>query len=348
MKNKVTIYILLFINTINIAYSQRTIITNDSLRNHFKKESIIEVLNYLLKYRDYSLDYKDLYSDKVLKNLLLRWLDSDVIISYELNTYTERFKERFEYDKEQETSFTKRYIEQKAKLNYDSLSMDTAILKIYTEKAIKEFVNNNIKNSFLEKKEELIPDPRVLFLHSRIVYPEAYKKIKYWWYLNNKEQKSALYYCMLEMNDPEAQAMYDECLKEFIRSKEQGYPYYLSMPNIERVANAYAVKKLLELLPITRLVLVISGDPPIPHDEIILTSLISLCNRYEMKVASYSPELVITLGGYDKYIQYLREHKKDIIDAANRLIIKLEKDEEYWMQNIPFGYVPNIQKESEK
>jgi hypothetical protein len=139
------------------------------------------------------------------------------------------------------------------------------------------------------------------------------------------------------MNDPEAKAIYDKRLKEFIQSKSQTYPYYLTMPNLETVANSFAVKKLIELLTVTRYIEVISGDSPIPHDEIVLFSLIILCKRHDIKLPQ--------IENYEEDItKYILSHKKDIVNAAERLIKKLEQEEKYWMENMPFDYVPQTVK----
>jgi hypothetical protein len=233
------IYLILFAVSTNIAYSQRIIITNDSLWNHFKKESANEVLAYFIKNFDLSLDLKEAYYDKTLKDSLLRWLDEDVIIKQKINQHKEYLLENFGGEKKK--TFTQNYVSYDLKLNFDSIYSDSTLYQSYYNQAILASLDRYQKTS-LDKQNELLPPYQVLDLHSLIVYPEAYKKIKYWWYLNNKEEKSLLYQCMLKMNDPEAKLFCDKRLKEFMQSEDQAYPYRLAVP-LGQISTANAVKK---------------------------------------------------------------------------------------------------------
>jgi hypothetical protein len=344
MKKRVIQFIILFIVASNI-YSQRYTITIDSLRTHFRNEKPYDVYDYYKKRESWfsKENYKLLYYDQEMKEYLLRWLDQDQIIDYKANVFR-KYLEGFNEDNK--ISMIKSYIKREFNLNPDSIKADDPLWKLYADSVINSYVKEE-KVIILERKEkekkDILPDMDVIYFHSQVAYPEAYKIIKGWWYqydkpvADNDAYFNSLFTCLLSMNDPEAQFEFDKAIKKYVQSdgKEN---YGISLTNcLDEVNNAYGIIKMLQLLPI-------QIDMPgledgreittyVPFDYFTFRQIQTVLMAHDIKVA----------GLFDN-IKTMRKNKEEIIRLANQLIEKLEADEQHWMVNMPFDYVPDVSK----
>jgi len=334
---------LLLMIIINGIQAQRLTITNDSLRNHFRRESPYEVFEYYLKGFDILIDYESLYYDEEMKSYLMKWLDEDEILADLLNRRRKTFNERFNYDKKEKISFTEDYIKEH-KLNFDSICSDTTLLNMYTEMAISEFIDRN-RDRYLKNKHVLLIDFGVLLFHARIVYPEAYKKVKQLWYNQNKQivtksqDFNTLFICLLKMNDPEAQSEFDKIIADFVKTNGESFDGTFLLANVVAVGNAYAKKKLIELLSVYKKFQFISDGADIPFDGRIYGMLRDLLKYNQIETTAFE----ISYKTPEEYIKEMRKQKENVVEATNRLIKKIEKSEEYWMVNMPFDYTPNTE-----
>jgi hypothetical protein len=299
-------------------------------------------LAYFVKNSFWDLDFKELYYDQTLKDSLLRWLDEDVILKHEINRHKEYLLKNFGGEKKK--TFTQNYVSYDLKLNFDSIYSDSTLYQSYYNQAIMVGLYRYQKTS-LDKQNELLPPSIALVLHSLIAYPESYKKIKYWWYLKNKKE-GTLYSCLLRMNDPEASTIMDETINEAIKSKGKAIHDYGIVSDLKYVANSLAVKNLLKILPIKKEIVVIYGESLDPLDLYTFYALLELLQRNGIE-GNFLPFNKLNFPDSTKEIKYLREHKSEIEKAANQLIEKLEADEQHWMVNMPFDYVPDVAKDKE-
>jgi hypothetical protein len=283
-----------------------------------------------------------------MKSYLMKWFDMDEYIDYEVDKYKKNLYERFDYRSGNKDSFVKHYIQSDLKLNYDSICSDTSLVKLYLDQAISKRADEE-KNDLLKRKKYLLPPHDALYLHASIAYPESYKIIKNWWYQYNKtianqfSKFNDLFTCLLIMNDTEAQSEFDKIIKKYVKANGEIYPEYYDrtlLSCLRMVRNAYSVKKLLEILPVTKKIENIAGEPFIPLDYETYYLLKEILRYHKVEVKAFSISPISLNMTDDEYIKFLRKNKKDIVNAANQLIKKMEEEEKYWMENIPFDYVP--------
>ena len=337
-KSKIMLILIAIALSLNIANGQRIIINNDSLINHFRIEPPYEALRYYTRSHYKNIDYKALYYDEEMKNYLLKWLDKDVTIEYILEGYRDNFSERFKNDENDKISFVRDFMYRELKLDFDSVCIDSTKIEYYTDLAVNAVLKYN-KQSMLETNElSLLPDDDVLLLHSKIVYPEAYLKIKQLW--KKEKKKNNLFYFLLRMNDPEAQAMFDRIIKENVDNPNNYTPYNLFV-DLEYMYNAYSIKKLIELSSVTEEYAYLAGYDKTfykPLDILILELLINKLKQSNIKIDN----LQFDYKNEKKYIKQMRNRKKEIISATKQIIEKLESEEQYWMENIPFDYTQDL------
>jgi len=341
MKKKTVQFIVLFMLTSSIQ-SQNYV---NALRIYFQNEKPYDAYDFYYKNqtRFSKEDYKLLYYDKEMKNYLLKWLNQEQILDYKTSYYKKTLS-KFK-DKSYEST-VKDYITSTFKLNADSIRADAALWELYTDSVINSYVDR-WKTSLLKRKEEekrdMLPDEGVLYLHAMIVYPESYKIIKDWWYQYDKPIAEGridfdnLLMFLLLMNDPEAQSEFDKIVRKYVQTNGEVHADNYSFGFIncfELVNNAYGIKKMVELLPVQTKMPGLSsreGTSYVPFDYRIYNLLAMVFNKYGINTA-----------GLFNDISTMRKNKDEIIRLANQLIQKLEEDEKYWMENMPFDYVPDV------
>ena len=346
MKNRTKFIIPFLLLIVSSVQAQRFVITIDSLRDHFRRDSPIEVYDYYENKREFifpEFDYKALYYDQEMKNYLMTWLDPVVWVDYMVFSYKKKIVQMFEYRLESKESFIRYYVENNLKLKYDSIRQDTSIVKIYFHQALEK-KSQEEKELLLKGKEKILPPWTVLSLHSRIAYPESYKKIKELWYQQNKsmvvdkfERFSDLFKALLIMNDPEVQVKINQLVKEMLHTSKNGENKCLSiLSSLGQVENAYAIKKLIEILPIQEEIAGLAsmeGISYVPMDDFTYDKLKMIFRHYNLETSYFS---------YD--VKQNRKNKTKIVEVAKQLIKELEEKERYWMENMPFDYVPQIVK----
>ena len=339
MKTKIVL-VLNLLMMISSVYAQRVMITNDSLRNHFRNEELYEVYDYYQRRFDDNLDYKALYYDQEMKDYLMKWLDPDVWIDYKLFLYKKELYQRFNYRPESRESFINYYVENDLKLKYDSIRSDTSLVNLYLNQAIEKRINEE-RNMMTKKKSDIIPPQGVLYLHSRVAYPEFYKIIKQWWYQQDKQvflndyDITEIMICLLALNDPEAQSIFNNVLKRFFTSDWHPFFGTGTLESLRFVSNAYAVKKLLEILPVKKEIVTTSDGSTEPFDKLTYKLLRQFMIEHNLENNPFQ--------SINDDITEMRKNQDKIIEASERLIKKMEQEEKYWMDNMPFDYTPKIQ-----
>jgi hypothetical protein len=322
--------------TMNYAQSQRVVVTNDSLKIHFQKEESFKVFDYLAS-GEWDIDYKILYYDKEMKDYLMTWFDVNVWIDYESLLYKRNLLKQFLYMPDDKENFTKYYVKNTLKINYDTISSDT-LINFYFNQAIKKWEDKQ-KEELLKKAEELLPPWGILHIHSKIAYPESYKKLKALWNKHNKlitctnfGRFCDLFIALLMMNDPEVQMDMNRIINKFVEtngesgSEDENRELVSCLGSIE---NAYSLKKLIEILPIQKKIAGLSGTDGtsyLPLDYFIYNELKKIFMKHSIDVSLFSHSITQT-----------RKNKSKIIKAAQPLINKLEEKEKYWMDNMPFN-----------
>jgi hypothetical protein len=332
---KIIIFMASVIAFNSIISAQRVVITNDSLRVHFRKEKPYQVFEYYDR-NHFGLDCEKLYYDEELKFYLLKWLDIDEYIEYKVDKYR---KERIELMKDDDFSIVrvKDYIKNACKLNYDSICSIPELYAEYKEKTIEWLIEKE-KERLLNEKDNIIPPDDVIYLHARISYPEAYLIIKQWEYklripfIDKYGNINPYYEYLLKMNDPETQKQYDEIIKEFVKSNGYTQVPINIIETLDRIGywdNAYVVEKLIEIYQVKRKYIPMETERSFDTD--VLIRLLSLCeyNNIKTKYSIYSIDIL------DE--KKLKKYSKEILDTSNKLVEKLKEKEKYWMDNMPFN-----------
>jgi hypothetical protein len=328
---------LLFAIAINYAQAQSVVVTNDSLKIHFQKEESFKVYDYLAS-GEWDIDYKILYYDKEMKNYLMTWFDITVWIDYEIFIYKRNLLQQFTYFPDDKENFIKSYVENNLEINYSTISNDTLLINLYFNHAIKKWENEQ-KEDLLKREKELLPPWGILYIHSKIAYPESYERLKELWNKHNKLIKCTnfgrfcdLFISLLMLNDAEAQTDMDKIINKFVETKgeieseDENIEIVSCLGNIE---NAYSLKKLIEILPLQKNVAGLSGTDGtsyVPLDYFIYNEIKKIFMKNGIDVSFFSHN-----------INQTRKNKNKIINTAQELIKKIEEKEKYWMDNMPFN-----------
>jgi hypothetical protein len=306
---------------------------------HFRKAKPYKVLEYYDK-NHFGLDCEKLYYDEELKSYLLKWLDIDEYIDYKLEKYKEDIRNSIYDDmnklgyKNYSLNMIKRYIDE-CKLNYDSICSIPELYIEYKEKTVDWLVGKE-KERLLNEREKIIAPSSVISLHSWICYPEAYLIIKKWIgnipFINKYGDVDPYYLYLLKMNDPNIQKQYDGIIKQFVKTNGYSHNPVNIIETLDRLgywSNAYAIEKLIEIYQVKRKY--IPMETELFFDTNILIKLLFLCeyNTVETKYPIYS----INISDEKK----LKKYSKEILEAANKLVIQLKEKEKYWMDNMPFN-----------
>ncbi|WP_375604865.1 hypothetical protein [Flavobacterium davisii] len=344
MINKLTIIFILCacckMNAQQIKYVSR-----DTILNIFKNNNVYDAIDKIrdqISYERGDLDYKSLYFDKEIKTYFLKSLDRNSRCQYELENKNREYikllddKKRLEYEVES-------YLYRKKR----SKQIDS-ILK--SEKLILKLKDSVIADRILLYKngrdcKGAIPN---LYLITKIKYPEAYDSIKKWskelleW--NFTEE-------LLAFNDPDAVNLFNEKVNNYVKTngKNESFRDY---HNIVSYINTSSINnKLYDLLLVNRQEVIMSehvfnADGTFAKSNSIYTSpnfdfagkVFYLVDKYKLpyeliknefdKVAK-SNDISIKDKFVKKNIKIL---KKIVIEGCS----KMEKEEEYWMVNMPF------------
>jgi hypothetical protein len=225
----------------------------------------------------------------------MRWLDADVWVKYEIFIYKRRLYQDFNPQKKE--FFVRAYVEDDLKLKYDSIRSDTVLVRFYFEQVVEKRVSEERKN-LLKNKVNIQPPWAALHLLSKIAYPEAYNKIKGMWYQQNKlifkreyTQFSDLFTALLIMNNHEAQLEFDKIIETFVKTKGEMYDHRAILSCLRSISNAYAVKKILKILPVKKKVVGLSGGNGTTYttiDRLVFSCLREIFVRNNMDMSFFS------------------------------------------------------------
>jgi hypothetical protein len=327
---KILTFTILIVVLNNDVFAQRLIINNDSLRVHFGKEKPYKVFEYYDKNHHYNIDYKDIYYDDELKSYLLKWLDIDEYIDYKMEKYRE---ERVILMQDDEFSIVriKDYIINECKLNYDSICFAPEIYAKYKEKTVDWLVDQE-KKQMSEQKDKLQLPNSVLDFHSFAYYPESYLIIKQFAdklnlpVVSETGSLNLYYFHLARMNDPETHTKYDKIIEEFVKTNGYSYIPNSILGNVKSLYNAYGLEKLIEIYQVKRKHIIWSDGTEGRFDSDVLFELLILLKYY------YKEEISDKIDNNN-----MNKYSKEILEAANKLVIQLKQKEKYWMDNMPFN-----------
>jgi hypothetical protein len=148
------------------------------------------------------------------------------------------------------------------------------------------------------------------------------------------DTKNYMFFYLLKMNDPEAQKKQDEIIQKFIRTNGHSHDPIDIISNLRTLSlmdNAYSIEKLIEISKVNILYVPMSDGTESSFDTDVLIELLILCeyNKIETKYPIYKIDILNE--------KELRKYSEEIIEAANKLVVKLKEKEQYWMDNMPFN-----------
>jgi hypothetical protein len=341
MKN--IIYTLVLICSITWSWGQvkPNILSRDSILHLFQKLPPLDVQEIILNTNYQYLDFKSLYSDQELKKYFLKCLDQQTYFESQINNEIINYKETIK-NPERLKSEIRSYLNEKKRTNQiDSI--------LNSPQLLSKFKDSIIANEIIFKKKvrnfkDYFPPTNFLVL---LKYPEVYTTIKKWSTQNTNQD---FFIDLLSFNDPDAQKSYDAKVKEFIKSNGESENFAKINLPINVIGTSFTYKKAIDLLKISKQIEPMSthvqtSDSSINSNEYttfncylskvlirkIIRSKVKLEDSFLKKIA------VINESVDDNNIcKFCAENIVNIRKATNLLVIEVQKDEEYWMKNMPF------------
>ncbi|OWP84399.1 hypothetical protein BWK59_05590 [Flavobacterium davisii] len=324
---------------------QTKYIPRDTIVTIFKKNNIydaIDKINNLISYERGDLDYKSLYFDKEIKTYFLKSLNRNSRCQYELENKNREYikllddKKRLEYEVES-------YLYRKKR----SKQIDS-ILK--SEKLILKLKDSVIADRILLYKngrdcKGAIPN---LDLITKIKYREAYDSIKKWskelleW--NFTEE-------LLAFNDPDAVIIFNDKVANYVKNNGENEFYASYSQRIRGLNTAYSYSKLIDLITIKKDELVMQApvylvDGRMVSDDVYRSAnyqllggsnLFFLLKYYKLPFDNLNDEYKINHGrDSKKQNEFIQRNRFEIKKAILELVKIKQKEEEYWMKNMPF------------
>jgi len=311
-----SLVILSLINSVNFGQEQKPI-TSDSLLKMFQVMKPFEVFE---KVQFAWFDFKSCRKDSLLKPYLMKWLDkheySDYMVDVERKTIAnspELLKREIQY----------KLTKQGKRNALDSIMNNSDLYNLYRDSAIMVYVNRYIEEY---KGEHKVPEMAVV-LHSFFAYPESYTLIKHWWNESGKKTKRDRYFIpLVKMADPEARKLYDEKIKQFIKTNGISSELGEVSGELTELDNSYSIEKMIELFTVNKMYYL--GPDGEAFNCRILSDLVD-------KIFFNSIEIDPSVKRNDPCEQHLK-HIPEIKTAAQKLIEKYKAEEYYWMKNMPF------------
>jgi hypothetical protein len=305
-------------------------LSRDSILKLFKTEHPFRVQQLIYDSEYYNMDFKALYYDKELKPYFLKWLDvkeySKLILEKKSKDFTNQLSDTTFLKSEVRSYLYKQYKDNIA----DSIIKTPGYYVKYKSNAMlsrSEFYKE-------EGKNEIYYPPMNFFTFLK--YPESYSIIKKWY--NNDDidshTKNELYNALLKFNDPEALQKLDKVINEFIRTNGKSSNSLEILRIFKDTRTSHVTQKAIDALSVTDLVDYIESFPPIPPapfnclllKDCIIPRLIS------NKILNSVPNCNDKRNDCACILLHLQQIKLN----AKKLVLKLQKDEEYWMSYLPF------------
>ncbi|SHF93055.1 hypothetical protein [Flavobacterium johnsoniae] len=329
----------------NIIYSwgqvKPNVLSRDSILHLFQKLPPLEVQEVIMNTNYQYLDFESLYFDKELKKYFLKCLDQKTYFENEINKEVLNYKEIIN-NPERLKSEIRSYLNERKRTNQiDSiLSSPQLLLK---------FKDSVIANEVLFKKKvrnfkNYFPPTQLLVL---LKYPEVYTAIKKW---SIQDTKRDFFNELLSFNDPDAQKIYNARVNEFIKSNGDSENFAKINLPINVIGTSFTYKKAIDLLKINKQIEpmathiqtnggYISSNEYITYNCYLARILARkiLYKKVILKDSFLKEMIVINESTDDNNVcKFYMENISNIKKATNLLIIQAEKDEEYWMKNMPF------------
>jgi hypothetical protein len=278
-------------------------------------------------------DREKLYYNLEFKNFLLKRLDQNLYFEYCIDKQIKEFKDLMK-DKVFSDDELKSYLNgQKRGKQYDSIRKNTLVYKKYKDSIISDRIK-------LYRKGE---DPKKYYPSTRwfmdFPYAEAHKIIKEWWIQEPDNgavtinwTKKGFFDTLLLMNDPDAQELFSKKIDEFITTNGKSqHPAEIQSPLNNQ--NSYSLKQMFRLLTVTVDNRAFSDSPETPFNCSMMSMIIgTLEHEGGYKFPNISDEDYGSKKDCEDKFKFLPLAKK----YSKEYYIKLNKEQEYWMKDMPF------------
>ncbi len=262
----------------------------------------------------------------------MKWLDRDLYFHRQLI----ELRESYLPNNKKDSAYITYKIKGRLKQNKNAVSIDTILstpklYSLYTDSILNEILERKVIE--FETKGKPFPGNLVIDFHMHLAYPESYQQIRSFWEETGKGTDRNPYFVpLVRMGDPEARAIYDALVKKTLKNNCEDYFCHDAYSDGRSyLRGSYGTAKLIELLEIDQMVdLFGHGDPEdiIPYKCRVIDVLLEDIFNYNINV--------------DPVVKYRDpceedvEHLPEIKAAAQKLIEYYEKQEYYWMSNMPF------------
>lgn len=342
---KKIIVVMLFQTLLSLcSFGQNKEYKRENLLTSFENRNSYEALETYINGSGFLFDYKLIYYDKELRDHLLKLLDVNEYVKYELEKYRIYCKRLIDNDEEEgkkDIYQVSQFVINECNLNFDSIYSDKNLYLHYKDLTLNWLVER--ENIRLQKHEsDVLASNLALTLHSYIRYPDAYSIMKDWWVKKNTpcidETTGVNSFCiyLLRMNDPEIKIEIDKLVNSLFNSKDKK----LVLPTVlmlqERLLTSYSIEKLIQLAKLKMEVSIMTHDESIDVSLYILKYLNSVCFRYGLLDHNILEELEQKEIFGRKRDKVFYDNREKIISAAKLLVEKLKTEEEYWMVNMSF------------
>lgn len=327
-------------------YSQPSIINNDSiLQNYIKNSSAYDVFYYyenmsLKKRVNVHFDFKEAYYNEKLKFYLLKLLDENEYLEYQLEKYKIEQKKKLSkdsvlYDEAEARYWLGQYLQKQESEHIISIDSILASPNLYNN-----YINLTLEWILREKREKtakaMLPD-EVLFFHSQIAYPEFYNKMQEWIIEYNIDIMTGsfinhTYTYLLYLNEPKALEKFSEVVDTFIRSKGKKYIPAQILGLLENMRSPFAIEQLVKLTNERFNIVLMSDNESISIESYTLYILATMWDSENKNLVDN-----IDYSNLFKDSAFLKKHKKEIIRKAFILKQRYKEEQEYWMENMPFN-----------
>ena len=308
-------------------------LSRDLILYYFQNYPPFEASQIVQGYARGSFDYKSMYDDKELKPYLLKLTSRKEYCEYKLKMDVLDYLRIIE-DKERLKSDIRSFFYGKkiSKKVVDSLVQIPAIVLQYRDSVILEHKARNRKNSNF-----LRDFPDVYFI-SKFKYREVYDSIKAW---SNEREKGKYFRELFEYNDPDMVKKVNELMFSLLEDKTTNEENKFLLNMLSKTSNAYKIISQV-LHKRTKVEEILCTESYYYHFNLELvnnlyseflkykiTPFNGFFEDYDKKRESYHLDNKV----FESFIwDNIPALKKVTLELANQL----EKEEEYWMKDMPF------------
>lgn len=339
MRNKIiTLLILLLYTTQIVAQTKYTtsIKTVQELRDRLQKAPYVYGIPTSISFenKDWRKNFKEITYDKKIKQKLLTIFDQKKYFEYYIAKRVEEFKDLMKNETFSDDELKSYLNGQNRNKQYDSIKQNIILYEKYKDSIVMDRIKLYKKD---QKSEDYYPDGGDIKMVSYAHYPEAYLVTKKWWIRAGKNTNygDMLFESLLEYNDPEAQNLLTKKIDEFVKSNGKS-ERPVAIHSLLSTRNSYSLNQLFRLLVVTIDNPGFPGENATPFNCDMINSIISIL-EYD--------------GGY-KFTDLpseKKDEKKRSVNCENQFenlllakefakdySLKLDKEQEYWMKNMPF------------